>query len=345
MNDYKALTQAEQFPIVSSGMSKVSSSSGSQLLTGIVGALNNIGGEKSGPFAVSEACSITGNSNEVLFLNLEDGRRLMVKRGRFEWARPRFRSARWASARLREESSVVAPEHLPLSVKSDDLPAMAYWYIPLPTLKDLWPELTSTQRVEALHSLGRMLREVHQVKVGGYGSLVDGDECYESASEYMITDLRERLEPAVWAEWPDALPVLDRLAQIAEQLPGDENGAVLVHNDLHLGNVLCEMENGSIKCSGLLDFEAAVGCNPEADLASAIVLHSPLFAEEDAREVWMNDFDRLLITGYGKEPDPLLLGFFRIYHLLNLGFFSVLNDDMCHAELVAKQARRVLKAF
>ena len=113
-----------------------------------------------------------------------------------------------------------------------------------------------------------------------------------------------------------------------------EEEGTLIHGDLHAGNVLCETEGERIRCVGLLDLETAFAGPPEADLANAEVLHGPLFTQP-LPEPWFEH----LRAGYGDSLDPLVLAFFRIYHLANMGFYSAFIGDAWHAETVARGAQ------
>lgn len=317
----------------------------SEVLPGkLIERLKAITEEDGEPTGIAEIRMLSGSSNEVMHLNMNDGRSLMLKRAPYDWAGPRFQNARRASALIRKKSSLVAPKHVQLSENIGEMPMMAYWFISLPTLENLWPRLSSDQQINALHSMGSMLEKMHRVKVSGYGQL-NGDDCYDSVSAYMEDDLRNRLRSAVWTTWPEALPLIDRLGHMARYLPEAEEKATLIHNDLHLDNILCRVEDGNVECVGLLDFEAAQGGRPESDLASSMVLHDPLFAEESSQIQWVEDFDRHLLEGYGSNINLFLLQFFEIYHLLNLGYFSALNGDEFHAGQVAEVAGKKLKSI
>lgn len=313
-----------------------------QLVEEVVSQVNRAAGKISEIPGISEAEVFPGNSNKVIFLNLEDGRRMMIKLASHHWAGPRFESARRASTLIRRNSKIIAPKHVVLPENNQDQPIMAYWYIPLPILKKLWPGLSSDQRKEALRSFGRMIRELHQIKVERYGSLVKPEKNYNTISEYMESDLWERLRPAVWSTWNEAVPLLDNLAEMASGLPERKDEATLVHNDLHVGNVFCEFKGSKVRCVGLLDFEAAVGSVPESDLASASVLHYPLFDENQDESSWIKDFERHMLEGYGKQPDMEVLKFFKGYHLLNLGYYSAYIGDVEHAEDVAVMLHQLL---
>jgi aminoglycoside phosphotransferase (APT) family kinase protein len=291
---------------------------------------------------ICEVFSISGHSNNILYVNLDDGRSLIVKQSRFEWAGPRFENARRSCTLLRREGQLEVPKHVNLHVQPEHRPVLAYWFIPLPVLKDLWPELSHRQRIEVLRSMGQMLREAHQVKMPHFGALTDDATVFDSIQAYMQHELQVRLKPALWAEWPEASPIADRLTDLVEVLTKPDEGATLVHNDLHLGNVLCKVEKEDVRCVGLLDFESAAAGWPESDLASAIILHDPLFAGEYPGSNWLDNFDEYLLEGYGDTPDAGVLTFFKVYHLLNLGFFSALNDDEWHAFHIAEKARLLL---
>lgn len=297
------------------------------------------GGEK-GDRVISWISNLSGYSNDVVRLNLENAQSLMVKRARYDWLGPRFESSRRASKLIRQESTLLAPEHLPISEGTDQTPLLAYWYLPLPTLKSLWPDLSVNQKKNVLRSLGQMLRKMHKIGVNRYGLLNDWEHIHTSLSSFMRSDLLERLKPAVWAHWSDALPLIDRLAEMADSFSHKE--PVLVHNDLHLDNILCKVEKEEVHCVGVLDLEAAGGGRVESDIASAIVLHDPFFSREDEEIVWLKDFDRYLTEGYGKEPDPDLIRFFKVYHLLNIGFFFAHRGEEERADRIVKAVKRLL---
>lgn len=291
---------------------------------------------------ITQMYPLRGHSNDLVRVCLDDGRSLMVKRSRFDWAEPRFLSARRASELIRERGLAVVPEYIDLPILSGGMPVLAYWYIDLPTLGDLWPRMPEEDRPRVLQSLGSMLRRIHRIGVNGHGPLGQTGGGSRSSARYFSQDLRDRLKPAVWGKWSEAIPLLNRLEETATDLPAEETGAVLVHNDIHLGNILCDEVGGEIRCVGLLDLEAAGGGRPESDLASASVLHSPLFSE-DGKGEWTDRFDEWVLEGYGDDPDPKVLQFFRAYHMLNLGFFSALNGDEWHAGRVARRTRQLME--
>lgn len=297
------------------------------------------GGEKK--LKITGTFSPSGFSNNIVWLAFEDGRKVIVKQSQYDWAQPRFESSRKVSQLIRQESAIIAPKHLEIPEEVTESPTIAYWYLPFPTLDELWPELSFEQRKEASQSLGRMLREMHKIKISSYGPL-HGNGSYRSASSFMHNDLQNRLKPAIADIWPEVLPIINQLTKSARNLADNNQNTTLVHNDIHLGNVLCEIHNGEVQCVGLLDLEEAGGGIWESDLASAITLHHPLFFSNGNNGRWLRSFGRNIAEGYYKKPSQELLLFFRIYHLVNLGFFSALNEHYEHAQRVAKKAFSLL---
>lgn len=272
------------------------------------------------------------HSNDVAEIRLTDGRTLMVKRGRHPWTAERFRTSRAASRLLRERSDVIVPAPLEITSCEAGEPLEAYWRIQLPTLEELWPHLPFEQRAEALQSWGSMARRVHDVALIGHGSLRTAATQPRELADHLVADLEDRLLPAVVHTWPaGAASLVDLIATIPALAARCPAGGVLVHNDLHMGNVLCEVADGRVRCVGLLDLETAVSAPPEADLAIAQVQHGATSAQP-LHDGWFAS----LIEGYGAEPDPFALAFFRGYHLANLGYYAALVGHAEHAARVAE---------
>ena len=282
------------------------------------------------------------HSNDVAELRLADGRALMVKRGRYLWAAERFATSRIASDLLRTRGGVIVPAPLLLPDGLDERPVEAYWRISLPTLQECWPALSPEERERALRSLGRLIRRVHNVRLPGHGPLQAATSTPVALSDHLHGDLSGRLLPAVAADWPEAVGSLEKLVEAVPALAGrlQECEAAIVHNDLHLGNVLCETGPEGVRCVGLLDLETAGGAPPESDLAVAQVHHGPLFCQP-LPEGWF----RWLLEGYEADPDPVVLSFYRAYHLANMGYYSALVGHGEHAWEVAQALAAEVEAL
>ncbi|HEV2131838.1 MAG TPA: aminoglycoside phosphotransferase family protein [Longimicrobiaceae bacterium] len=282
------------------------------------------------------------HSNDLVEIRYADGRALMVKRGRYDWVATRFETSRVASELMRNRARITAPEPLPLPHGLDAQPLEAYWRIPLPTLQEVWPQLPAKARAEVLRSWGELIRRVHVVKLSGHGALLGAQREPLRLTDFLEGDLAGRLRPAVIDIWPAALGILDRLIAAIPEVAARvrESEGTLIHNDLHMGNVLCRVEGDRARCVGLLDLEAALAGPPEADLANANVMHGPLFAQPLGGP-WFEQ----LREGYGVEIDPVVFAFFRTFHLLNLGFYSALVGHHEHAHEVADAASCAVMAM
>lgn len=281
-----------------------------------------------------------GYSNRVLQVRFDDGRVLILKEARHDWAARRFEAARAAALLLRHEARVLAPLHLELDGVAAG-PVLAYWRIPAPTLKELWPRLGRSRRCQVVRSWGRLLRRVHSVTLTGNGSLHHAMDRPTALEEYLHQDLTNRLLPAVVAVWPAGTGIVESLLGLVDHLALPASGAppTLLHGDMHMGNVLCEVSGEHVRCVGLIDLESVWAGPAEADIASAHVMHSSLFAQKRRHP----RFRARLEEGYGREPDSGATRFFRAYHLANVGFFSALTGRESHAAKVARAAARELE--
>lgn len=276
------------------------------------------------------------HSNDVYELRFPDGRRLMLKCGRYEWAEGRFRTS-GAAAELLREKGVVVPEPLPLPDDLDSRPLQAYWRIPLVTLEALWPDLTPAARASAMRSWGELLTRVHDVQVEGWGELRPSTPSQPRLEFFLERDIGERLLPACHAIWSDAADSLERLLTLIGAIVGDaiNEPANLAHNDLHMGNILCRVvAEDEVQCVGLLDLEAAAAAPPESDVGSLEALHGPLFDQHVSPRLRARVWE-----SYGRSVDPRAVAFYRALHLANLGFHSALIEDRWHADRVAEALR------
>lgn len=300
----------------------------------VEGVLGSLGPSVSGRKVVS--ATWRRHSNDVGRVELDDGRVMMIKVGRFEWTAPRFRAERLAAQRLHSRD-IVVPQHLDVPEEIAGWPVLAYWRIELPTLATIWRERKDPDYGAALRDWGTLLRRVHALPSETCGPLSSDEPCRDGIGEFMEQDLGERLRPAVSVRWPGGLEPLDTVLEMLPELRRrlDDAPKVLLHGDPHAGNVMVRPEETGVSCDGLIDLETAAGGPRELDLAHAMVLHGPLFTQE-LPEGW---FDHL-VEGYDMALDPFALRWFAIYHLLNLGFFSALVGDHEHAALVAEDAAR-----
>ncbi len=291
-------------------------------------------GERNGrPAAAVD--SVIGCSNHLARVRLPGAGMLVIKRSPHAWGAACFEASRRAAELLRRDTTVLAPRPLPLP---DEVraPVEAYWHIDLPTLWELWPNLSERTRAGALESWGTLMREIHRIELPRYGSLGPGAERFERLADLLQHDLGERLFPATAGEWEAGADLVWRLMAVLDEVGRRTAGRrpCLLHNDLQMKNVLCEVDRTGVRCSGVLDLERATAGPPESDVAALEVLHGSLFTMpmDDASLDAIRD-------GYAAELDPWLIHFFHAYHLVNLGFFSAHIGDVKHAELVLDAAQ------
>lgn len=280
------------------------------------------------------------HSNSLAAVRFGSGRTLIVKRARYAWMAERFDVSCEASRLLHErQPDVLAPRYLEIPDEASGLPTLLYWWIPAPTLDDVWAELGPGARESALEECGRLLRRIHVVSLPGHGPLLRSLRGGHSLERFLREDLDHRLRPAMEGVWPRRVPSLERFgAIVSTALSGrEEPPPLLVHNDLFTANVLCESEGAGVHCVGALDFEDCFAGPGEADLAKTELLHGPLFG----RALQGSWFERVL-QGYGGEPDPVLLSLFRVYHLLNMGYHAAATGLRAHAAEVGAAIDREL---
>ncbi len=288
------------------------------------------------PLGMHDGQNDSNHLTEVVWLS---ERRMVVKRARYDWDPERFRAARIASRLLTRRTGLIAPQPLDVPEEVDGRAVEAYWRIELPTLREVWPSLTRRNREGAVRSWGALLRRVHKVRLSGYGRLGEALNGSTSLAAFLEKDLGRRLTPAIAAWWPSALDQASSLRTFirsVEERVG-QGQAALLHNDPHYGNVLCSMDSRP-RCVGVLDLEAAMTGPPESDVAHAELLHGPLFGYPLA-----NPWSEWLREGYGCALDPLVLLFYRAYHLLNLGWHAAFTGDVRHAADVELELREVVR--
>ncbi len=279
-------------------------------------------------------------SNDLAVATLADGRRMIVKRGRYAWSGERFATARRAAG-LFGAAGITIPRPVDLPAELDGAAIDAYWRIELPTLADLWPELGPGERRGAMRSFGRLMRTAHTTRLPGHGELRAASEHPRPLSQALAEDLGGRLMPAVQAGWPDGVPLVDcLLGMIPEVARRADEAGVLLHGDLHMGNVLCERTGDAVACTGLLDLECAHAGPRESDLARLAVMHTDLFGMP-AGGPWLE----WVREGYEEAVDPVVYGFYAVYHLAQLGFHSAWLGHHEHAASVATAARSAVAAL
>ena len=269
------------------------------------------------------------HSNDVAEVHFPDDRILHVKRARGSDGGRRCEVSRLASRLLRDRAGLVAPAHLDMDPPFDQ-PVVAYWRLHESTLDEVMATWRAGRvELDTLESFGALVRRIQTVAFAGHGPLASP---FGTLSEFLEEDVGQRLKPAVHGEWPEGAEPLERMLYVVRRwVRGVRCDPVLVHNDLHAENVLCRPLGHAHRCVGVLDLEDALAGAPEADLAKLEVLHGPLFGRP-----WPRPWLTAVLRGYADTLDPFRTGVFRIYHLLNLGFYAAHVGLRERAESVAQ---------
>jgi aminoglycoside phosphotransferase (APT) family kinase protein len=175
----------------------------------------------------------------------------------------------------------------------------------------LEPTLAPEERLSAYAQIGQLLREFHRIRMEAFGYIGPTGiwTAHSSNQAYLTHQFQRKLKDFA-----------DRGgdAGLAEQLAGHVAGrtellsackqAVLCHNDLHAGNLLVTDMDGSLRLSGVLDFEGALAGDPLMDVAKALY-----YLDAECRHA--------LLGGYGPIDRlrwPQTLDLYHLYFVLEL---------------------------
>jgi hygromycin-B 7''-O-kinase len=178
-------------------------------------------------------------------------------------------------------------------------------------LGQLETTLASAQRLSAYAQIGQLLREFHRISMEAFGYIGPrGIWTAHSTNQIYLTHQFQRKLKEFTERGGDAglaQQVAGHLADRAELLNVCTH-AVLCHNDLHAGNLLATVTNGSLLLTGVLDFEGALAGDPLMDVAKALY-----YLDAESR--------RALLQGYGamdREHWSQTLDLYHLYFVLEL---------------------------
>lgn len=155
----------------------------------------------------------------------------------------------------------------------------------------VWPAIEETNRRAIVSELGTALSRLHRapapVSMPGPGGNWDGFVERQAAASVE----RQRACGAS-PEWLERLP-----AYVAERLPlaRAASAPVLLHGDVHAGNLLLVREGDRWRISGVFDFADALSGQREYDFVAPGVLMMP----------GQRDLQRALLSAYGYEDRQL----------------------------------------
>jgi aminoglycoside phosphotransferase (APT) family kinase protein len=115
-------------------------------------------------------------------------------------------------------------------------------------------------------------------------------------------------------------------------------GARLCHYDFHSGNVLAESNDGTLRLSGILDFESAIAGDPLMDIAKALYYFTP---EDEPKKAG-------LLAGYGaldRGDWRETLDLYRLYATLQLWCWMAQIGNREPLDSLAEDLRRSANAL
>lgn len=131
-------------------------------------------------------------------------------------------------------------------------PYLVQTYLAGLPMKEVWPEIEAPQRLAIVSRLGVAMRELHAQSVAPL--------CVTALNRDWHAFLRRQASGAVerqracgaHPEWLKSLPAY--IAARLELLPAHGSNPVLLHGDIHPGNVLLSEAGGRWQITGLFDF-------------------------------------------------------------------------------------------
>jgi hygromycin-B 7''-O-kinase len=166
--------------------------------------------------------------------------------------------------------------------------------------------LSLEERFSAHVQIGRLLREFHRIPMDAFGYIGAKSIVTPHATNRLYLTYQFERKLKEFAERGGDVRLAERVAghvAARKSLPNECAQAVLCHNDLHAGNLLATVSDGSVCLTGVVDFENALAGDPLLDVAKAAFYLKP----EDRRA---------LLEGYGDLDRPQRSETLDLYHLL-----------------------------
>src|SRR5215468_4883986 len=133
-------------------------------------------------------------------------------------------------------------------------------------LAGIEPTLTSVELLSSYSQIGKLLRELHRQPMHAFGYIGPNGIVTEHATNqaYLAVELDRKLKE--FTERGGGVGLARRVA-VARwgHLLQECTRPVLCHNDLHAGNLLAGFTAGSLRLTGVLDFEGALAGDPLMD--------------------------------------------------------------------------------
>jgi aminoglycoside phosphotransferase (APT) family kinase protein len=167
------------------------------------------------------------------------------------------------------------------------------------------------QLASAYAQIGKLLRELHRIPMDAFGYIGPQGIWTDHPTNYAYLTHQFQRKLGQFTERGGAVHLARRIAAYVaarEQLLHAGTRAVLCHNDLHAGNLLATISDGTVRLTGVLDFEGALAGDPLMDLAKSLY-----YLSEEKK--------RALLSGYGdmeREHWSQTLDLYHLYFVLEL---------------------------
>jgi hygromycin-B 7''-O-kinase len=178
-------------------------------------------------------------------------------------------------------------------------------------LAHLEPTLTPDELLSSYSQIGKLLHELHRLPMHAFGYIGANGIVTEHATNqtYLCMQFDRKLKE--FTERGGAVGLARRVAEYVARWAHLLQGCtrpVLCHNDLHSANLLADVCAGSLRLTGVLDFEGALAGDPLMDVAKSLFYLA-------------HDTKTALLQGYGdmgRRHWSETLDLYHLYFVLEL---------------------------
>jgi len=166
---------------------------------------------------------------------------------------------------VRENTTIYMPEVLAVDISCQQWPWRYFIkeYVPGQEWATIYPQLNSSELVEAYAQIGNVVAQLHTISFPSFGELTERGRVEEEQS--YLSALTKRVDQAIKQIrlYEIFLSGLDQY----KSLFADIDNATLCHEDLHKHNLLFQQRGGKWCLTTVLDFDKAWSGFHETDLA------------------------------------------------------------------------------
>jgi aminoglycoside phosphotransferase (APT) family kinase protein len=179
------------------------------------------------------------------------------------------------------------------------------------------PTLARTELLDAYNQMGRLFRQIHEIAMESFGYIGATGilPAYPGNRAYLSFQFEKKHREFAERGGDRRLGGrLERLIGERAHLLDTCTAARLCHYDFYTGNVVAQRRNGSLRLSGIFDFENAIAGDPMMDMAKTLYYLEHFSTGNEAKVA-------ALLAGYGPLDRPHAdetLALYRLYCMLEL---------------------------